>query len=66
MGADYEMVLTWDPSHGGFAAADALLVESDSKLNDGASLDRGAVLSVPPMDSRIIKHAQVSAQYVHT
>ena len=29
---DFEMVLTWDSRHGGFAAADALLVESEAFL----------------------------------
>ena len=50
----YEMVLTWDRRQGGFAAADAILIESEALLNDGAKLD-APTLVVPPLDARIVK-----------
>ena len=50
----YEMVMTWDRRQGGFAAADAILIESEVVLNDGAKLD-APTLVVPPLDARIVK-----------
>jgi hypothetical protein len=56
----YEMVLTWDPRQGGFAAADAILIESEVALNDGAKLDTPRLV-VPPLDARIVKIDAASA-----
>jgi hypothetical protein len=56
-GVEYEMVLRWDSRHGGFALADALLVESEAFLNDGQPIDTAVPLVVPPLDARIIKTA---------
>ena len=53
-GQMYEMVLMWDTRQGGFAAADAILIESEAVLNDGAQLDT-PTLVVPPLDARIVK-----------
>jgi hypothetical protein len=47
-------VLPWDRRQGGFAAADAILIESEALLNDGAKLD-APTLVVPPLDARILK-----------
>ena len=54
-GVRYEMVLTHDWRQGGFAAADAILVESEAVLNDGAQLDEAQPLIIPPLDARIVR-----------
>ena len=47
----YEVTVTWNAMRGGYAAADALLVESQTLYNGGSST--GATAVVGPMDSRI-------------
>ena len=56
-GTLYEMVLTYDWRQGGFAAADAILIESEAALNDAAKIDATKAMVVPMLDARIIKAA---------
>ena len=51
------MVLTYDWRQGGFAAADAILIESEAALNDAAKIDATKAMVVPMLDARIIKAA---------
>lgn len=46
------MTIAWDPSCGGYVAADALLVESDWLYHGGGVL--GKQVTVGALDSRIV------------
>ena len=48
----YEFSMRWDPAHGGYVAADALLVESQ-RLYNGGGERIGSDVVLGPMDSRI-------------
>ena len=50
----YEIFLTWDTRQGEFAAADAILIESEAVLNADVELDTRKLV-VPPLDARIAK-----------
>jgi hypothetical protein len=50
----YEFVVAWDPLRGGYAAVDALLIESETLYHGGAATDVAMELTVGAMDSRIL------------
>jgi hypothetical protein len=51
----YEFVVEWDASRGGYAAVDALLVESEALYNGAAGTT--TEVTIGAMDARILLHS---------